>query len=88
MTRGVGGEGRANIMQHLSGIDFPADKQAILEQARRSKGPDTQEVVNFLERIPDREYDGPQEILNEYSATEGGADMQARDATDDQAGAM
>jgi hypothetical protein len=66
MTRGLGGESPANVMKHLSGIDFPADKQSIIEQAKRGEGPDTQEVVDFLEQIPDREYGGPQEILKEY----------------------
>lgn len=66
MTRGLGGESPANVMKHLSGIDFPADKQSIIDQAKRGEGPDTQEVMDFLEQIPDREYGGPQEILKEY----------------------
>jgi hypothetical protein len=53
-------------MKHLSGINFPADKQSIIEQAKRGEGPDTNEVVQFLEQIPEREYGGPQEILKEY----------------------
>jgi hypothetical protein len=70
MERGVGGHGPANVMKHLGGIDFPANKQEILEQAKRGEGPDTKEVVEFLEKIPDREYGGPQEIMKEFGNQE------------------
>jgi hypothetical protein len=80
MARGVGGESPANVMKHLGGIDFPADKQTILEQAKRGDGPDTQEVVEFLEKIPDREYGGPQEILKEYSNAD--QDKDDKDSSD------
>jgi hypothetical protein len=66
MARGVGGESPANVMKHLGGIEFPTDKQKIVEHAKRGEGPDTQEVVDFLEQIPDKEYGGPQDIMKEF----------------------
>ncbi|RBY74738.1 DUF2795 domain-containing protein [Geodermatophilus sp. TF02-6] len=44
-----------DIQKALKGMDYPANKQQILEHA---KGSD-KEVVDALEKIDDREYDGP-----------------------------
>ena len=72
MARGVGGEGPANIMKHIKGISFPADKQQLLEQAKKGEGPDTRDVVQFLEKLPDREYGGVQEVTKEIGAVDRG----------------
>lgn len=66
MTRGVGGHGPANIMKHLKGIDFPADKNEIISKAKSGPGPDTEDVIEELKKIPDRTYNSPAEILEEY----------------------
>ena len=44
----------------LKGIDYPASKQEVLETARRNKADDN--VLSTLERIPDREYEGPTNV--------------------------
>lgn len=44
-----------DIQKALKGMDYPASKQQILEHA---KGSD-KEVVDALDKIDDREYDGP-----------------------------
>ena len=44
----------------LSGMDYPAGKEDIVEHAR-SQGADD-EIVSALEQIPDREYDGPNAV--------------------------
>ena len=67
MTRGVGGQGPANIMKHLKRIVFPADKDRILEVAGRGPGPDTRKVMEILAQIPDRKYYSPAEIVREVS---------------------
>jgi hypothetical protein len=46
-----------DIQKSLSGIDYPANKQQIVEQAERN-GAD-QEVLEALRTIEDREYEGP-----------------------------
>ncbi len=65
MTRGVGGHSPANVLKHLKGLDFPADKQKILAHAGRAPGPRTREVVEHLARIPDRVYRSPAEVMME-----------------------
>lgn len=65
MTRGVGGRGAANIMRHLKRIHFPADKDKILAHAQKGPGPDTANVLEILEGIPEREYRSPAEIVHE-----------------------
>lgn len=65
MARGVGGHGPANIMKHLKGIKFPVDKNKIVETARHGEGPDTDEVVEVLNNIPEKEYNSPAEIMKE-----------------------
>ena len=44
-----------DIQKALKGMDYPASKQQILEHA---KGSD-EEVVDALQKIDDREYEGP-----------------------------
>lgn len=70
MTRGVGGQGPANIMKHLGGMSFPASKQDIINHAKNAEGPDTNEVVQILEQIDDREYDSPAGIMHEVGKIE------------------
>ncbi len=70
MARGVGGHGPANIMQHLKGIEFPAGKRDLVEHAREEEGPDTEEVVKTLEKLPDREYNSPADVTHEVSEIE------------------
>ena len=41
----------AVIAQSLHGIDFPADKQRLIEHARRNQA--DQDVVDVLARMPD-----------------------------------
>jgi hypothetical protein len=65
MVRGVGGHGPANIMKHMKGMDFPAGKREIVEHARKSTGPDTDDVVQVLGRIADRIYNSPAEVMKE-----------------------
>lgn len=62
MARGVGGEGPANIMKHMKGIDFPVDKNQLIDHAKNGEGPDTDQVVNFLERLPEREYSSAADV--------------------------
>ncbi len=65
MARGVGGHGPANVMDHLKGIEFPASKNDLVERARETEGPDTEDVVNALEKLPDRRYNSPADVMHE-----------------------
>lgn len=54
MTRGMGGHSPANVTHHLKGIDFPADKNDLVEHAR-GNGADG-EVIDVLKKMPDGQY--------------------------------
>lgn len=61
MARGVGGHSPSNIARFLRGIDFPADRQEILDQARSNGAPG--EVLDVLEHIPERDYGNMAELM-------------------------
>lgn len=48
------------VQKHLSGIDYPAAKEDLLRAAREQNAP--RGVLDVLERIEEREYDGPAEV--------------------------
>lgn len=74
MARGVGGHGPANIMKHLKGIDFLDDgvsKEDLVHHARQAPGPDTGEVVEFLEKIDgDKRYHSPADVMKQIGQAE------------------
>jgi hypothetical protein len=45
------------IQKFLGGMDYPADRNAILSKAKES-GAD-ENVIRALEKLPDKKYDGP-----------------------------
>lgn len=51
------------LQKHLSGVDYPARTSDLVEHAR-SQGADD-EALSTLERLPDREYDGPNAVSAE-----------------------
>lgn len=53
------------LQKALSGIDYPADRDDLVQRAKDNRAPD--EVVNFLEQIPNRQYDGPSGVSQEIS---------------------
>ncbi len=67
MVKGFGGQGPANIMKQIQGIDFPVDKRQLLERAKQAMGPEISEVVETLQHLPDRTYDSPADVLKEIS---------------------
>jgi hypothetical protein len=46
-----------DVQKALSGMDYPANKQQIVEHARKNGG--GKDVIDALEKIDDREYEGP-----------------------------
>jgi len=64
MARGVGGVSPANLQKYLAGVSYPASKQDLVSTARRNKAPD--EVMGMIERLPDEEFGGPQEVQRAY----------------------
>ncbi len=54
----------AEIHQYLTGVDYPADKQEIVEVAKSNSAPDN--VMSFLDRLPDQTYNTPAEVEEEF----------------------
>jgi hypothetical protein len=53
------------IQKHLSGVDYPASKQTLLETAKK-EGAD-KDLLDALERIPDGDYDAPTAVSKAVS---------------------
>jgi hypothetical protein len=49
-----------DVQRYLSGIDYPATKEQLVEHARKNKAP--KDVLEELERVPEGEYDGPNRV--------------------------
>ena len=68
MTRGLGGNSPANVQKYLSGVDYPAEKQDLIEAARRNDAPD--EVMQTIRKLPEDHYGGPQDVMKGYGQIE------------------
>ncbi len=54
----------AQIQKFLKGINYPAGKDEILDQARSNDAPEN--VMSVLEKLPSRTYNRPTEIEQEF----------------------
>lgn len=54
-----------DLQKALGGIDYPANRDQLVEHAR-SHGGDSA-VVDQLQKVPDREYDGPNAVSKAFS---------------------
>lgn len=61
MARGVGGHSPANVAHHLKGIDFPADKNDLVNHAKND-GADN-EVMEVLDQMPTRQYGSMADVM-------------------------
>lgn len=68
MTRGTGGRSPINVTRHLRGIDFPARKKDLIEQARADDADDS--IVRQLERMPDQEYQDMADVMAAYGQSD------------------
>ena len=64
MTRGMGGRSPANIARYLSGIDFPCNKENLVEHARQNNADN--EVLETLEDLPEGEYANMADVMKGY----------------------
>ncbi|GAA3665430.1 uncharacterized protein DUF2795 [Lentzea atacamensis] len=53
------------IQKYLSGVDYPVSKRQLLEKARDNGA--GQDVLTALEKLPEREYNGPNAVSAEVS---------------------
>jgi hypothetical protein len=53
------------LQKHLSGVDYPAGKADLIDRAKQQGAGD--DVLQVLQQIPEREYDGPNAVSAEFS---------------------
>ncbi|MGE5398863.1 MAG: DUF2795 domain-containing protein [Ignavibacteriales bacterium] len=70
MARGMSGQSPVNITQHLKGLDFPANKNRIISFCRENHSPGNDQVLSILERIPDKNYNSPADVMKEVGHVE------------------
>ncbi len=54
----------AQIQVYLKGIDYPVDKKQLVAHAKSNNAPDN--VMSFLNRLPERTYTRPNEVEQEF----------------------
>ncbi len=54
----------AQVTSYLKGVDFPAEKQKIVDMAKSNGAPDM--VVQWLNRLPDKRYNSSTEVEQEF----------------------
>lgn len=64
MARGAGGKSPANVAQYLSGIDFPCQKEDLIEHAEQNGAED--EVLEVLNNMPEDEYNNMADVMKGY----------------------
>jgi hypothetical protein len=52
-----------DIQKHLSGIDFPCDKQTLIKQAKDKGAPG--DVVGMLNSLPNRQFESMEDVSSE-----------------------
>lgn len=57
------GGGAVDVQKYLSGVDYPATKQDLLDSAGDNDAP--QEVIDALNGIAEKEYASPAEVSKE-----------------------
>lgn len=57
-----------DVQRHLKGIDYPAQKQDLIEHAMQQGAPE--EVLAMLEELPEQEYGGPTDVTKAVSQSE------------------
>jgi hypothetical protein len=53
------------VQKYLGGVDYPADRDALLDHARGKHAPD--DVLDALGSIEDRTYDGPSAVSQQVA---------------------
>jgi len=54
----------AQFAMYMKGIDFPADKQAIINTARSNGAP--QKVIDLMNQLPEKQYNRANEVEQEF----------------------
>jgi hypothetical protein len=68
MVKGLSGKSPANISLHLKGIDFPAQKQDLVQHANKNGAPS--EVLDVIKQMPDDEFENMADVMKAYGEVE------------------
>lgn len=68
MARGMGGQSPSNVSHHLKGVDFPANKQDLIDQARDNGAED--DVLEMIEKMPDDDYENMADVMKAYGVSD------------------
>lgn len=52
-----------DVQKHLSGVDYPANRQDLVEEARNQDADD--KAIQALQNMPDKEYNSPTDVTHE-----------------------
>jgi hypothetical protein len=58
----------ALVQKNLAGVDYPADKDTLIETAQQHNAPE--EVIDWLDALPEREYTSPSDVMAELGDQE------------------
>lgn len=61
MAIGMGGHSPSNILHHLKGVDFPASRQNLIEQAQKNNA--ESDILDILKQMPDSQYQSMADVL-------------------------
>jgi len=56
------------VQKYLAGVSYPAEKQDLIETARKNDAPD--EVMQTIRKLPEDHYGGPQDVMKGYGEIE------------------
>jgi hypothetical protein len=57
--------GASELIMYLKGIDFPADKQKLVDMARSKGAPE--KVVQWLNMLPNKQYSNTADVEHEFN---------------------
>ncbi|MBI5548658.1 MAG: DUF2795 domain-containing protein [Deltaproteobacteria bacterium] len=65
MAFGVGERPERSPVAHLAGVEYPADREELVEAAEDAEAPP--EVINFLKSLPRERYDSEEMVLRDLA---------------------
>ena len=57
----------AQVEKYIAGIDFPCDKEGLIDCAKKNKAPD--EVLEVMQQFSQKEFNSPMEVAQQFSQT-------------------
>jgi hypothetical protein len=59
-----------NVSRFLKGIDFPVEKEQLVQQAQQNQA--DREVINLIQRLEDKEYDSIADVMKGFDDLQSG----------------